>query len=136
MGLEVKGLSAETKKKLGSHLSAVGTSIENPIDLSMVAAISPELYGEVIKIIGEDDNIDMIMAIGVGGDLFYQGILEAVEQVDIPVAINVLMPLEMIVDGYRKINGSRTVLYPDPVRAARALSRLWEYSKYIQDASE
>jgi acetyltransferase len=130
MGLEVPPLSKNTQGKLMKAVPPVGTSLGNPIDLSMVAAVAPELYGEVIKIIGEDDHIDMMIAIGNGGDVFYDGIIEAVEQIHKPVALTVLMPTKTFVEGHKKLSGTHTVVYPDPIRAARALSRMAQYANY------
>jgi len=132
MGLEVPAISEETQEKLTQALPPVGTSLANPIDLSMVAAVAPQLYGEVVRILGEDDNIDMMLAIGNGGDVFYDGIIEATTNLDKPVALSVLMPLEFITDGHQKLAGSRTVVYPDPIRATNALSKLVQYGHYRQ----
>mgnify|MGYP001813661844 FL=1 len=132
MGLEVPTISEETQEKLAQALPPVGTSLANPIDLSMVAAIAPQLYGEVVKILGEDDSIDMMLAIGNGGDVFYDGIINATANLDKPVALSVLMPLDVVTDGHTKLAGSKAVVYPDPIRAANALSKLARYGRFQQ----
>jgi acetyltransferase len=130
MGLEVPTISKNTQQKLIKALPPVTASVANPIDLSMVAAVAPELYGEVIRILGEDDNIEMVLAIGNGGDKFYEGIIESVKKIDKTVALCVLMPIETIIEGHKKLSGTRTVVYPDPVRAARALYQMAYYADY------
>lgn len=130
MGLDVPMISESTQKKLMEALPPVGTSLVNPIDLSMVAAIAPELYGKVVEILSEDDDIDMIIAIGNGGDVFYDGVIKATKNNDKPVALTVLMPMNMIVEGHAKVAGSNTLVYPDPIRAANALSRMAQYAQF------
>lgn len=130
MGLAVSNLSEETKEKVRKAIPPVGTSAENPIDISMAAAVVPKIYGDVIRILGQDDQIDMILAIGNGGDVFYNSIKGAVKEVDKPVAVCVLMPMDIVMEGYRKLMSHGIPLYPDPVRAANALSRLAEYANF------
>lgn len=132
MGLDVPTISQNTQQRLIKALPPVTASVANPIDLSMVAAVAPELYGEVIRILGEDDNIDMVLAIGNGGDTFYDGIIDSVRIIDKTVALCVLMPMETIIEGHKKLSGTRTVVYPDPVRAARALYQMAQYADYRQ----
>jgi len=130
MGLEVPSLSEETKGKVRQVMPPVGTSAENPIDMSMAAAVVPEIYGDVIKVLGQDNDIDMILAIGNGGDVFFNSIKEGVKAIDKPLAVCMLMPMDMVLEGYRQLMRNGIPLYPDPVRAARALSRLAEYASF------
>ena len=130
MGLEVPGISEETKLKLNEAFPSVGTSMENPIDLSIASAAVPEIYKDVIKILEQDDNIDMMLAIGSGGGPFYKSIIETVEEVEKPVVGCVMMPLEILLEGYNKLGKNGIAFFPDPVRAAKALAKLAEYSNF------
>ena len=130
MGLEVPRLSTATKERLSESLPAVGTSVENPIDLSMASTGMPEIYGDVIRILGQDDHVDMMLAIGNGGEVFYRSIIEAVKEVKKPLAVCVLMPPEILLEGYRRLGGNGIPLYSDPVRAANALAKLVAYARF------
>ena len=130
VGLEVPGLSEETKTVLNEVLPSVGTSAENPIDMSITSAAVPEIYKDVIKILDQDHTIDMILAIGSGGGPFYKSIIEAVQEVEKPVVGCVMMPLEVILEGYEKLGKHGIPFFPDPVRAAKALAKLAAYSNF------
>jgi acetyl-CoA synthetase (ADP-forming) len=130
VGLEVPDLSEETKTVLNEVLPSVGTSAENPIDMSITSAAVPEIYKDVIKILDQDDKIDMMLAIGSGGGPFYQSIIEAVQEVEKPVVGCVMMPLEVILEGYEKLGKHGIPFFPDPVRAAKALAKLAAYSNF------
>jgi acyl-CoA synthetase (NDP forming) len=130
MGLEVPRISEETKKRLSKVVPPVGTSVENPIDLSIASNLVPELYGEVIRILGQDDQVDMMLAIGSGGDVFYRSIIKATEEAQKPVSVCVPMPLPVLQEAYRHLGRNGIPFYPDTVRAAKALAWLAEYSNY------
>jgi acetyl-CoA synthetase (ADP-forming) len=130
MGLDVLTFSEETTDKLSRILPYVGTSVQNPVDLSMAANVIPEAYDEIINILGQDDHIDMILAIGTGGDLCYTSIIEGVQKVKKPVAVCVHMPPNIVLKGYRRLMVKGIPFYPDSVRAARALSKLAKYANF------
>lgn len=130
MGLDVITLSEETQGKLRQKLPPDGTSTKNPIDLSIAANVIPEVYGEIIKILGQDDQVDMVLAIGSGGDIFYDSIVDAAKEVDKPVVVNVLMPMDILMEANKRLTNNGVPVYSDPVRAARALSRCAEYAAY------
>jgi acyl-CoA synthetase (NDP forming) len=130
VGLDVPAVSEETELKLNEAFPAVGTSMVNPVDLSIVSAAMPHVYKDVMKILDQDDNIDMMIAIGSGGGPFYESIIEVVEEVEKPVVGCVMMPLETLLEGYNKLGKNGIPFFPDPVRAANALAKLAEYSNF------
>jgi acyl-CoA synthetase (NDP forming) len=132
MGLDVPPVSEETEFKLNEAFPAVGTSMANPIDLSIVSAAIPHVYKDVMKILDQDDNIDMMIAIGSGGGQFYESIIETVKKVEKPVVGCVMMPLEVISEGYNQLGKNGIPFFPDPVRAANALAKFAAYSNYLR----
>jgi acetate---CoA ligase (ADP-forming) subunit alpha len=130
MGLEVPSLAEATRVKLSKALPPVGTSTGNPIDLSIASNGMPEVYGEVIRILGQDDQVDMMLAIGSGGEVFYRSIIEAVKKVQKPMAVCVLMPPEIAIEGYKRLGREGIPFFPDPVRAANALAKLAIYARF------
>ena len=56
--------------------------------------------------------------------------IEAVEEVEKPIAGCVMMPLEILLEGYEKLGKNGIPFFPDPVRAAKALAKLAEYSNF------
>ena len=72
----------------------------------------------------------MMLAIGSGGGPFYKSIRETVEVVEKPVVGCVMMPLEIILEGYNELGKNGIPFFPDPVRAAKALAKLAAYSNF------
>jgi acyl-CoA synthetase (NDP forming) len=70
MGLEVPVLSEETREKLRKVMPPAGSSVENPVDVTLAAIVATDVYSEVIKIVAVDDHIDMLLLIGSGGEKF------------------------------------------------------------------
>ncbi len=130
MGLEVPSLSTETREKILKALPPVGTSAQNPIDMSIAALVAPEVYGEVIRILGQEDEVDMIMAIGSGGEAFYRSIVGAAKEIQKPLAVCVLLPPETVLEAHRQLGRNGIPYFPDPVRAANALAKLSAYASF------
>jgi len=130
LGLEVPRLSEDTKEMLRKAMPPAGTSAENPIDLSLATVVAPDIYGEVIRILGREGNIDMLLVIGSGGEQFQSVIKEAARDIRKPLATAVIMYLESFIQDYTSLMESGIPIYPDPVRAARALAKLADYAEF------
>lgn len=134
MGLQVPRLSDETKEKLKRAMPPVGTSVVNPIDLSLASIVTPDVYTDVVKILGEDDNIDMIMVIGIGGEEFHRVMLNAVDGLKKPLVSAIIMPLEVLVEDYNALMQGGIPVFPDPRRAAKSLARLSTYAEHVRNS--
>ncbi len=132
MGLQVPRLSDETKAKLREVMPPVGTSVENPIDLSLASVVTPKVYTDVIKVLGKDDSIDMIMVIGIGGDEFHKVMMDAADGLTKPLATAIIMPLDSVLHDYDVMMKSGLPVYPDPRRAARSLARMSAYAEHLR----
>ena len=130
LGLEVPRLSKDVKEMLREAMPPVGTSAENPVDLSLAVLVAPDIYGEVIRILGREGNVDMLLVIGSGGEQFQSVIKEAVSDIRKPLATAVIMPLESLIQDYKLLMGSGIPIYPDPVRAIKALAKLADYAEF------
>lgn len=130
LGLEVPRFIEDTKEVLRKVMPPVGTSADNPVDLSLAAAVAPDIYGNVIRILGRDEKVDMLLVIGIGGGQFHSVIAEAMNDIAKPLVVAVIMPLESLLHDYKVLLGSGIPIYPDPMRAARALARLADYAEF------
>lgn len=130
IGLQVPRLSAEAREKIMKALPPVGTSAENPIDMSIAALVAPEIFGEVIRVLGREDEIDMILAIGSGGEALYKSIIGAAKEIRKPLAVCALLPPEIVPEAHSRLGRNGIPYYPDPVRAANALSKLAAYARF------
>jgi len=127
LGLEVPQFCKETKEKLLKVVPPVGTSVDNPVDMSIAAAVASDIYGDVIRILGQDENIDMLLVIGSGGKQFDNAIMEGMRELRKPLAVAIIIPLELVLQDFRLLQGSSVPVYTDPRRAANALSKLADY---------
>jgi len=123
-GLELAELSEHTKRRIAEVIPPVGTSTDNPIDLGMGSGFAPQWYIDSIKALGEDEGVDLLLIIGGSwhpnfGDM----VLEAVIGVNKPAAL-VSMGLMPIVPA------KGTAVYPDGRRAAMALGKLVEHTRF------
>lgn len=134
LGLEVPGFSSHTSDRLRKTIPAVGGSINNPIDLSIAAVVRPEIHGEALRILAEDEDINMMLLVAIaGGELLRDVILRALTGVKAgkPLAVTVMAgTTESIGHDFPVLLSSGISIYPDAARAANALSRLWEYAQY------
>ncbi|WXG41939.1 MAG: CoA-binding protein [Candidatus Freyarchaeum deiterrae] len=60
-GLKLAELSEDTKNKLSEIIPNLGTSNSNPIDLGFTVATDNTLYMRSATIVGQDENVDMIL---------------------------------------------------------------------------
>jgi acetyltransferase len=130
LGLEIARLSAQTKQKLAEIMPASGTSVENPIDLSIAAIVVPSMYADVIRILDQDQNVDMLLVIGTGGAEFSERIREAADRVCKPLVAVLINPVGALLKDYEVLMGGGIPVYPDPVRAAVALAKLTDYAGF------
>ena len=129
LGLEVARISSQTRQKLEKIIPASGTSVENPVDLSIAAIVAPRMYADVIELLDRDENVDMLLVIGTGGEEFTDAVRDAVHEISKPVVISLINPVASLLRDYEILMGSGVPVYPDPMRAAMALARLAEYAK-------
>jgi acyl-CoA synthetase (NDP forming) len=130
LGLIVPKLKKETEEKIKTIIPPFGSSPQNPVDLSIAAIEMPEMYGDVIRLIDKDDNVDMIIVIGLGGDKFCQTIIKASKEIHKPIAIAAIHPLEVVAKDYKTLLGKGIPVYTDPKRCANALAKLVAYAEY------
>lgn len=134
LGLEVPDFSGHTSDRLRKTIPAVGGSINNPIDLSIAAVVRPEIHGEAVRILAEEEGIDMILLVAIaGGELLRDIILHALTGVKTgkPLAVTVMAgTTDSIGHDFPLFLSSGISIYPEAARAANALSKLWEYAQY------
>jgi acetate---CoA ligase (ADP-forming) len=134
LGLEVPQFSSSTAEKLRKMLPLVGGSANNPIDLSLASLVNPRVHGDAISILAEEENIDMLLLIGiVGGESLRQMVFEGMADMKIkkPLVATVMTgTLQSVVTDFPMLLGSGISVYTDGARAVKALSRLWEYSRF------
>ena len=150
-GLELATLYEETRNKISEFLPKFGTSVKNPIDLSLQIAFNPSLYDKTVEIIGKDENVDLILLyISTLQKSIIRGIIKAQDKIKKPIsiiqAINTTAvasygPLKNL---YTSINPKKIPrfiknlynagisIHPNEHAAAKVLMNMVEYSKYLK----
>jgi acyl-CoA synthetase (NDP forming) len=133
MGLELPRFSEETKSRLRQIMPEVGTSIGNPVDIGVASLLNQGLYGEAIRIIAGDENIDMILVNTSAIRACEEGIVEAAKSIRKPLAVSVFALPELVPQEYAYLAENGIPAYPDAKRAAYALGRLADYARFVDE---
>lgn len=67
-GLELAGLSENTKTRLAQHVPPTGTSLSNPVDVSLNAHMDMNIFARAAEITAADAGVDAVCVIGSGLD--------------------------------------------------------------------
>jgi len=129
-GLEMAKLSNLTIEELTKLLPPVGTSIGNPADISVATLVAPDLYGETLKILDRDENVDMLLAITDPGRACTQSIADAAKTINKPLAVTLFALPELESAEYEFLAQQNIPVLPDAKRAVFALSKIAEYARY------
>jgi acyl-CoA synthetase (NDP forming) len=130
MGLQIARLSEQTNEKLGKVLPAFGTSVGNPVDVGVGMLLTPQIYGDVIKILAEDNNVDMLIAITCPeSPASVKSIADAVREIRKPL-VTALFDIRGFVEEQMHFLLSQHIpAYTDAKRAALALFRMADYAE-------
>ena len=134
LGLEVPKLQQETEEEIRKVIPPFGSSPQNPVDLSIAAIEMPEMYGEVIRLLEKDSQVDMVIVIGLGGEKFCNTIIAAAKENQKPIAVASIHPLEVVAQDYKTLLSKGIPVYTDPKRCANALAKLTGYAEYRRSA--
>jgi len=133
LGLELPPLSEKTATGLREVLPEVGTSVGNPADIGVASLMDPSLYGEAIRIIAEDENIDMILVNTSPVHTCAESIIHAAKHIPKPLVTSVFALPELVPEEYQFLTENGVPAYSDPKRAAYVLSRMAEYATSLAD---
>jgi acyl-CoA synthetase (NDP forming) len=133
LGLEMARLSSATLERLTKLLPPVGTSVGNPADIGVATLVAPNLYGETLKILNEDENVDMLLAISDPGRPCIQSIVEAAKTIQKPLAVTLFALPEFAAEAYAFLAQNKIAAFGDAKRAVAALAKISKYAGYNVD---
>ena len=89
-GLQLADLTATTRSELGSLITFSGTSVFNPIDVSLAAHFELDIFFQSIRIAAADPGVDAIIVIGCGltpetNQIYVDGLIQVHQELDIPI---------------------------------------------------
>lgn len=131
LGLDLASLSDTTTEKLTRLLPPVGTTAGNPADIGVAVLVAPHLYGETLKLLDEDENVDMLLAITPPNRACTQSIVEASKIIKKPLVVTLITLPEIAHAEYDFLSQHNIPAFADAKRAATALSKVAQYAKYI-----
>ena len=130
LGLEMAKLSDATLERLTELLPPVGTSVGNPADIGVATLVAPNLYGETLQLLSEDENVDMLLAISDPGRPCTESIVEAAKVIEKPLAVTLFALPEFAVEEYAFLAQNRIAAFSDAKRAVAALAKVSKYASY------
>jgi len=131
-GLKIINISKETKENLAKIISMTGTNLKNPIDLSDYAIFNPSLYGEALKILLGDENLDAIIMLH-HNMYYYPGQLQNIEE-EITQLGKITKPTIVVLEPFEDVEETRErygplglPVYNNLTYATRALYNVFKY---------
>ncbi|MHA1378902.1 MAG: acetate--CoA ligase family protein [Candidatus Helarchaeota archaeon] len=150
-GLELAELSEDTKKQISEILPEFGTSVKNPIDLSLQIAFDQNLNDKAVGIVGKDQNVDLIVLfIGTLQKNIVRGLARAQSKIRKPIAVvqavnstsaassghmkNLYGPINQkrFPAFMQKMYNAGISLHTTEHQAAKVLMNLVKYSKFLR----
>jgi acyl-CoA synthetase (NDP forming) len=132
MGLEIARFSEPTSQKLAQILPAFGTASINPVDVGVGMLMAPKIYGETIKLLAEDENVDMLIAVTAPeSPLSVQSIAEAAEQIKKPLVVALFEIRGLVEKQSQFLLEKHIPVYHEAKRAALTLCKMAGYAEYL-----
>jgi len=133
MGLEIAKLSQPILKRLAEILPPVGASATNPADVGVAMLMTPQLYGETIKLLASDENVDMLISITAPDcPASVASIVDAVKAINKPLFVSLFEIRGLIESQAKLLLDNRIPVCTDSKRAALALNRMVQYREYLE----
>ncbi len=134
LGMEVPLFSPDVLMRLSKAIPPVGSSVNNPIDLSLASLVTPRVYRDAVRIVAEEADVDMLLVIAVtGGEELRDIISEALENIKTrkPLVLTVMAgTMQSVARDFPLFLESGISMYSDAARAAKTLARMWEYARF------
>lgn len=134
LGLTVPRFSLRARERLRKTLPPVINAISNPVDLTLASLVTPRVTGDAVRILLDDESVDMLLVVAViGGEQLRDIIAEAVaaSQKKKPVVVTIMAEsMQSVVQDVPLFLRSGISVYSDAARSAKALARLVERAQF------
>lgn len=136
VGLDLPVLEQSSYDMLKSMLPAYAT-VDNPIDMTTLGGVQPDLVGRVSKVMLDDANIGSLIVSVVGGGPRLQVakakcMLPLIALSKKPIAFTIMGDEAPLVDEFMQlIRRSRAPFFRSPERAMRAMARVTAYARAL-----
>ena len=133
MGLEMAEFTEQTSQKLVQILPPVGAAAANPVDVGVGMLMNPQLYGETIKLLAEDENVDMLICItSPDCPLSIKSIADAAKEINKPLVACLFEIGGLVEDQLKFLLEQHIPTYLEPKRAALTFFKMVCYAEYVR----
>jgi acetate---CoA ligase (ADP-forming) subunit alpha len=133
LGLEMARFTDKTRDRLAQLIPSVGTAAANPIDIGVGSLLASQLYGETVRVMAEDDNVDMVIAISSPENpVSIASIAEAARDIKKPLAVALFEIPGLVEAQFQMLLEKRIPAFSEPKRAAFALAKMADYADYLR----
>ncbi len=129
-GFLIPTLSPETRERIRRFLPPYGTSARNPVDLSISAGVNVELYSQSVDILGNSDEVDILLLIHAGewrGNEVAECIAEAAKGSRNPVIMVMLGTPEKTSKAMATLADAGVAAFPSLERTVKCLASFTDY---------
>lgn len=147
--LRLAELTDESKSKLQKFIPKFGSSMSNPIDLSLQATFDPLLEKNAYEIVGKDPNVDMLLIYLAMLTPRYKDLIQLQKEISKPIVIVSAIDVNVSSDSFTKyikrsfihirakkipniikqLNENGISIHPNEHLAAKALHNIFHYHK-------
>ena len=136
LGLELTGFGGATLDRLRPLLPAFA-SLANPLDVTAGALNSPDSFAAALRVIVDAPDVDMIaLALaalsGEAGLMVAREIAALAAECEIPILVTWNALPQTAREAYPILESAGVPVYSTPVRCARGLGALWEFSSAVR----
>jgi len=129
-GLQMAELSGQTRQRLAEHVPPTGTSLANPVDVSLTAHMDMNIFIQAADLVASDPGVDAVAVIGSGLDedtnnQYVDGMIRAQKKSGKPFLI-VAIP-GMPPDTGRTFCQAGVPFFDSAEKAMAAYARVWAY---------
>ncbi len=100
--LKLADLTKESKMKLKEYIPEFGSSISNPIDISLQATFDPILEKKTYEIVGKDPNVDMMFIYLTMLTPRYEDLISLQEEISKPIVLVSAIDVNVSADCFSK----------------------------------
>jgi acyl-CoA synthetase (NDP forming) len=145
--LKLADLTDESKEKLQKYIPEFGSSMSNPIDLSLQSTFDPVLEKNAFEIVAKDPNVDMVLIYLAMLTPRYKTLLKLQEENPKPIVLVSAIDVNMSADSFSKmvkrmfihirakkipdiineLNQKGISIHPNEHLAAKALSNIYQF---------
>ena len=136
-GMEIPDLTEESTQAISKIIPSYGSAL-NPVDVTAQIFGEPAYMQQCLQVLVDDPNVDYLLVSlsTVGGETaerIAEGLISVYNNTEKPIAVSWGASERLVGTAYARLGEAGIPLYKQPIRCARALAVLANYSMLEQD---